>query len=124
MIRSRVLVAVAAAGVLVSNIALAFNWTTSWRNISEIRQAGGTDGYQIVFATALTSDNDNPLDCTNNTVAEPDPGLTAAQKDLLSRTVLSALLAGKMIKLHIKETGACINNSPVYQGVRIQRVEP
>lgn len=109
---------------MVSNLAFAFNWTTSWRNISEIRQAGGTDGYQIVFTTALTSANDNPLGCTNNTIAEPDPGLTAAQKDLLSRTVLAATLAGKMVKLHIKETGACINNSPVYEGVRIQRVEP
>jgi len=124
MIRSRALVAVAAAGLLVSNVALAFNWTTNWRNISEIRQAGGMDGYQIVFTTALTSANDNPLGCTNNLIAEPDPGLTAAQKDVLSRTVLAALMAGKMIKLHIKETGACINNSPVYEGVRMQRVEP
>jgi hypothetical protein len=124
MIRSRAFVGLAAAGLLVSNAAFAFNWTTSWRNISEIRQSGSEDGYEIVFTTALTSSNDNPLGCTNNLVAEPDPGLTVPQKELLSRTVLAALLAGKMIKLHMKESGACINNSPVYVGARIQRVEP
>lgn len=125
MIRSRVFVAVAAAGLLVSNLAFAFNWTTSWRNIKEISQIGSTDSYQIAFTTALTGSNDNPGSCPNNLIAEPDPGLTAEQKDLLSRTVLAATLAGKMVKLHIKATGTnCINNSPVYVGVRIQRVEP
>lgn len=120
MIKSRFFAAITAAGVLISTSAFALNWTSNYRNISEIRQSGGKDGYEILFTTPLAGSNDNPMGCTDNLYAEPDPTLTAAQKELLSRTVLAALMAGKMIKLHIKES-ACINNRPVYQGVRIAR---
>lgn len=122
MKRSHLFAAVTAAGVLFSSSAFALNWTTNYRNMSEIRQSGGKDGYEILFITPLTSSNDNPAGCTDNLYAEPDPSLTAAQKELLARTVLAAFMAGKMVKLHVKETaGSCINNRPVYLGVRIAR---
>jgi len=118
MNRARISGFLAAAGLLVSSSAFAINWTTNHRTILELRQSGGKDTYEVSFVTPLTGTNDNPLTCSDNTTAEMDPGLTATQKDLLNRTLLAAFMAGKTIRLHIKETGSCINNRPVFVGVR------
>ena len=118
MERSRLFAAIALAGTFVTGSAWAVNWSGS-KTIQELRQSFQKDAYEVTLTTALSGPNDNPANCTDNTTAEMDVAVTASQKDLMNRTLLSAYLAGKNIRLHIKESaGACQNNRPIYEGVR------
>jgi hypothetical protein len=108
------------ACTLASSALWAVNWTTSTRVIVEVRQSHPNSFYEIVPNIPLTGNIDNPASCSDGSIVEMDLGITGTQRDTLNRTVLSAFLAGKPVRLHIKETaGACQNGHPIYMGIRI-----
>jgi len=109
----------AAADTWTSNIAIQYLDTTSPTSVGDAYAIGGPGSFTGAFS--------NPAGCTGDLryayVSTADV-TTSAQKDLISRTVLAAFLAGKSIRLQMSGTrcttgGVGGSGSPVYKAVAL-----
>jgi hypothetical protein len=96
-------------------------WAGYWSNyvpISMLETAA--DGYVVYPGAALN----NPGGCTNATPAYGYASSTAAEKDAMNKTLLSAFLANRKVKLNIAST-VCTpdHNYPVYLSVRVDAAQ-
>jgi hypothetical protein len=120
-------VAALASGVFASADTRAASWSVSFK-IAFMDGKAGDLGFQVVPETNSVANNstNDPANC----VPSDNPYIsrfyllnsnyTTEQRELLSRTLLSAFLAGKPVKLWVSETSTnCENNRPMYAGVSL-----
>ena len=85
---------------------------SSYVTIRALEQTG--DEY-VIWTTGVTNNaTNNPASCTSGVGKYYfyTSGLTAASKELMTRTLLSAFLAGRKVQLIVKST-TCYSNYPV-----------
>jgi hypothetical protein len=91
-----------------------------------------SDGYAISGPGTFSGGTSNPAGCTGSlNYAYPSPDVPAgAARELLAKTVFSAYLAGKQVRLYISSTNCLLTNgtlggtgsagAPVYLAVAVQ----
>lgn len=71
------------------------------------------DGYTLI----------NPANCAVTSYAEALPTATAAERDLMNKTLLAGFLAGRKVKLTISQNACSSNNAPAYYMVRLSSTQ-
>lgn len=102
------------SSVLVAAVAHADSWTI-WGRIMDL-QTVSDHGYRVQLGASLIQ---NPAGCANSDFYEAHNSLTAAELDLQNRTLLSAFLAGRKVRLYITSASCGPLGRPMYYGVRL-----
>jgi hypothetical protein len=123
-LKLRVLFGIVGLVLFVAGEARAASWTANFK-IAFMDTDAASGGYIIVpVAGTLANDSTNdPNNCISGTTPISSLHLYAAnlnqtQKDLLARTLLSAFLANKSIKLEVSSV-TCVNSRPAYGNVAV-----
>lgn len=105
--------------LLVAGAARADNYS-SFIIIDALEQEG--DEY-VTWTTGVTNNaTNNPASCSAGVGKYffYTAGLTAASKELMTRTLLSAFLAGRKVQFTVKSS-TCYNNYPVISSVSVDK---
>lgn len=86
-----------------------------WVGYSKIHNLDTSGGTYIVY----TGSSSNPAGCSNTGQFHAFPSATAADKDLMNKTLLSAFLANRKVLLNISETTCSSSGYPTYYQVRV-----
>lgn len=114
VMRKIALFGLASAAVLaVTATALAYSDTSYFTILRLEASSSSSDGYRV-YPSGYSLPTEG---CGSATFAEVHAGPTAAEKDLMSRTLLSAFLSGKQVKLRLDGCG--ISGRPAYRIVTI-----
>jgi len=93
-------------------------WAGYWSNHIKLANLDtATDGY-VVFPDASTPLN-NPGNCANTSRAVGYASSSAADKDLMNRTLLAAFLANRKVKLNVASSVCSSAGYPVYLQVSL-----
>ncbi len=96
-------------------------WAGVWSSYITIENLDtAPDGYWV-YANSSTPLN-NPAGCANTTYAVPYSSASTTEKDLMSKTLLSAFLANRKVRLNMASTvcsGSGTSGYPVYLNVRV-----
>jgi hypothetical protein len=90
---------------------------TAWFSLATLEAFTGASETYRVYPDNYTLDN--PAHCTVTSYAEILTSATAAERDLMSKTLLAAFLSGRKIKLGISSTQCSVSNAPAYYMVRL-----
>lgn len=95
-------------------------WAGYWSGYFAISSLDtAVDGYVVTPGTPIA----NPAGCTNASPIYMNPGMTAGEKDLMNKTLLSAFLANRKVSLNVA-SGACTAASyPMYIYVRVDAAQ-
>jgi hypothetical protein len=102
---------VVAATLSLATTAFAGIWS-SYTQLANLDTAA--DGYIVYPATAVN----NPAGCSDTSQVWGYSASTAEEKDLMNRTLLSAFLANRKVRLNIASS-VCSGTHPVYLAVRV-----
>jgi hypothetical protein len=87
-------------------------WTTNWGIITRIESFGDD------FHVAGPDFAPNPAGCSTTSLAKVQYSLTLAKKEGLGRTLTSAFLSGRQVKLRL--AGTCEGTNPAIYGVQVK----
>ncbi len=104
---------IVAATLSIAGSAFAGTWSPTYLQISNLETA--VDGYVVYPGTAIN----NPAGCANTSQVFGSASTTAAEKELMSKTLLSAFLANRKVRLNVASTTCSSGGYPVYLGVRV-----
>jgi hypothetical protein len=93
-------------------------WAATWTSYFEIQNLDTVhleDAY-IVYPNGSVS---NPNGCANADYYEVISTSPAATRELMNKTLLSAFLAGRKVRLSISTASCSANNRPAYAAVRV-----
>lgn len=116
MKKARVLGVVAAVSLSLAGTAFAGFWSPSYVAINNL----DTDGLGYVVYPGTTVNN--PAGCVDTSPVSGYSGTSADERDLMDRTLLSAFLANRKVRLNIASTacsGSGTSGHPVYLAVRV-----
>lgn len=102
------------AALLTISNAWAGDWFSNYFPIVRLDNGDANDAYRVFMGVSK-----NPNGCANNDYFEVYPTASAATKDLMNKTLLAALLAGRKIRLNISTTTCGASGRPAYTGVDV-----
>jgi hypothetical protein len=106
---------VVAATLSIASTAFAGFWS-SYVQLTNLDTAA--DGY-IVYPSAAIN---NPAGCSDPSQVWGYSGSTDVEKDLMNKTLLSAFLANRKVRLNVAST-VCSGTHPVYLAVRVDSAQ-
>jgi len=90
-------------------------WAGVWGGYGRIHNLDTSGEAYIVYMTTST----NPAGCANTGQVHVFPSAAAAEKELMSRTLLSAFLANRKVALNISSNTCSASGYPTYYQVRV-----
>jgi hypothetical protein len=111
--KKKIIGALLAVGATFSAAAFAGSYITNWGVITQIESYG--DDFHV-YGLNLAP---NPAGCSSTSLAKVDYRLSAAKKEGLSRTLTSAYLAGRQVKVKL-QSDYCEGTNPAVYGVWVQ----
>ncbi|WP_437830816.1 hypothetical protein [Sorangium sp. So ce1153] len=115
MKRLHVMALLGAAALGITSSAWAGTWYDS-AAIDTIDTVPGI-GYRIYTTTG------NPADCANTGRLDPISTITAAERQLMDKTILSAFLAGRKVQVNVSNSICTADGYPTYVWVRLSKNE-
>ncbi len=106
-----ILAAILALGATLTLTSFAGQYISNWGTISRVSSYG--DGIRVNGLTL------SPNPCSNSDEARVDPSLPSATREGLTRTLLSAFLAKREVKVKLQST-ACAQDRPLIYGVWVR----
>lgn len=90
-------------------------WAGAWTSYGQINNLDTSGDAYIVYMVTST----NPAGCANTGQVEVYPSSTASEKELMNKTLLSAFLANRKVKLNVSSTTCSASGYPTYYQVRV-----
>lgn len=113
MSKLRIIIPAGAVVVLTSLSAWAASWS-NYFNISNLRTVHQSD-LMLIFSTSAVH---NPAGCANADYYEPKSDVTAVQKDLMNRMLLSAFHSGRQVKVEVSNNCGATGR-PAYTAIQV-----
>jgi hypothetical protein len=116
-----------------TNIALALSLSVIAVAASALAAVSMSPGYLAIVNLDATPEGTrmwersnvtfNPHGCSEVRFYEPASGISIEQREALDRTLLSAFLAGRKVRLGVDTANCGANNAPAYHTVRLDVAE-
>jgi hypothetical protein len=113
--KSFVVAAVLGCGVTVVSMAYAANWSGRF-NIDELQAHNGDIAYRVKPVGAIY----NPHGCSKTVYYEAG-NVSAESGELMSKALMSAMLAGKQVELSVTTSTCSAGGYPAYVRVKVYR---
>jgi hypothetical protein len=112
---------VAAAAVLSVTTSAMAAQLTAYFELDNLDAITSADAGYVVYPKNYTLPN--PASCANTGKAEVYQSATAADKELMNKTLLSAFMAGRKVRLSLSSSTCSSNNYPAYHMVRVDAAQ-
>jgi hypothetical protein len=104
---------VVAAILTCAGAALADQWTGSF-TIDTLSMLNGGDSYIVSGSSTI-----NPARCASTDYREVGTSVGAASREFMNRTLLSAFLAGRKVRLNLSQNQCGATGRPAYYAVQL-----
>lgn len=115
MKRLHIMTLLGAAALAITSSASAGIWSV-YAVIDNLNTVPGI-GYRI-YTTATAG---NPASCANTGHIDPIASTPAAERELMDRTLLSAFLAGRKVKINVSHSTCTSDGYPTYVWVQLDK---
>jgi len=113
MRRLSVAICAVSAVLTVASVALADQWTGGF-TIDRLSMVNGGDSYIVSGASTI-----NPAGCGSTDYREVGTTVSAVSRDLMNKTLLSAFLAGRKVRLNLSQNHCGATGRPAYYAIQL-----
>ncbi|XXX79850.1 hypothetical protein WMF30_13855 [Sorangium sp. So ce134] len=119
MLKRAPIMSLLGAAVLAMTSSAWAGWWSSYGAIDYLDTTPGV-GYRV-YHPYSGNVNGNPASCANTGYFEPFASATATERELMDKTLLSAFLAGRKVKINISNSTCSAGGYPVYIWVQLSK---